>query len=100
MPLRLPDKLPAIELLKHENIFVMDESRAHKQEIRPLKNLCAQFDAPQDYDRDRSRSSSVEYSSSVRGLFYEVEKSHAKEYSNRAHDDVLQGFSGTFQTEV
>lgn len=37
MPLRLPDKLPAIELLKHENIFVMDESRAHKQEIRPLK---------------------------------------------------------------
>ena len=37
MPLRLPDKLPAIELLKHENIFVMDESRAHSQEIRPLR---------------------------------------------------------------
>lgn len=37
MPLRLPDKLPAIELLKRENIFVMDESRAHKQEIRPLR---------------------------------------------------------------
>ncbi len=37
MPLRLPDKLPAIELLKKENIFVMDESRAHSQEVRPLK---------------------------------------------------------------
>ena len=37
MPLRLPDRLPAIELLKKENIFVMDESRAHSQEIRPLK---------------------------------------------------------------
>ena len=37
MPLRLPDKLPAIELLKHENIFVMDDSRAHNQYIRPLK---------------------------------------------------------------
>ena len=37
MPLRLPDKLPAIELLKHENIFVTDDSRAHKQDIRPLK---------------------------------------------------------------
>lgn len=37
MPLRLPDKLPAIEMLKQENIFVMDESRAHSQEIRPLK---------------------------------------------------------------
>ncbi len=37
MPLRLPDKLPAIDLLKHENIFVMDDSRAHMQDIRPLK---------------------------------------------------------------
>ena len=37
MPLRLPDKLPAIELLKHENIFVMDDSRAHNQDIRPLR---------------------------------------------------------------
>ena len=37
MPLRLPDKLPAIELLKDENIFVMDDSRAHMQDIRPLK---------------------------------------------------------------
>lgn len=37
MPLRLPDKLPAIELLKKENIFVMDYSRAHMQDIRPLK---------------------------------------------------------------
>ena len=28
MPLNLPDKLPAIELLKEENIFVIDNSRA------------------------------------------------------------------------
>ena len=37
MPLRLPDKLPAIDLLKKENIFVMDETRAHSQQIRPLR---------------------------------------------------------------
>ena len=37
MPLRLPDRLPAIELLKQENIFVMDDSRAHMQDIRPLR---------------------------------------------------------------
>lgn len=37
MPLRLPDKLPAIELLKKENIFVMDNTRATTQDIRPLK---------------------------------------------------------------
>ena len=37
MQLRLPDKLPAIELLKKENIFVMDNSRATTQDIRPLR---------------------------------------------------------------
>ena len=37
MPLRLPDKLPAIDILKKENIFVMDETRAHSQQIRPLR---------------------------------------------------------------
>ena len=37
MPLRLPDRLPAIDILKKENIFVMDDSRATTQDIRPLK---------------------------------------------------------------
>ncbi len=37
MPLRLPDGLPAIERLKKENIFVMNDTRAHSQDIRPLK---------------------------------------------------------------
>ena len=35
MPLRIPDRLPAIDLLKQDNIFVMDDSRAHNQDIRP-----------------------------------------------------------------
>ena len=37
MPLRLPDRLPAIDILKNENIFVMANSRAHAQDIRPLR---------------------------------------------------------------
>jgi homoserine O-succinyltransferase len=37
MPLNIPDKLPAIEFLQKENIFVMDNSRASSQDIRPLK---------------------------------------------------------------
>lgn len=37
MPLNLPDRLPAIELLKKENIFVFDHSRASRQDIRPLR---------------------------------------------------------------
>ena len=37
MPLKIPEKLPAIEQLKKENIFVMAEERANAQDIRPLK---------------------------------------------------------------
>lgn len=37
MPLRLPDRLPAIEFLKNENIFVLSDERANAQDIRPLR---------------------------------------------------------------
>lgn len=37
MPLKLPDQLPAIAQLEEENIFVMDDTRASGQDIRPLK---------------------------------------------------------------
>lgn len=37
MPLKIPDQLPAIKILEEENIFVMNETRASSQDIRPLK---------------------------------------------------------------
>jgi homoserine O-succinyltransferase len=39
MPIKIPDNLPAKEVLIKENIFVMDESRAFRQDIRPLRIL-------------------------------------------------------------
>ena len=37
MPIRVPDKLPATKQLRNENVFVMSETRAMHQDIRPLK---------------------------------------------------------------
>ncbi|MBQ8559097.1 MAG: homoserine O-succinyltransferase [Tyzzerella sp.] len=37
MPIRVQNDLPVKEILERENIFVMDESRAMSQDIRPLK---------------------------------------------------------------
>ena len=37
MPINIPDKLPAAEVLRRENIFVMTETQAIHQDIRPLK---------------------------------------------------------------
>ncbi len=39
MPIKIPNKLPATEILNNENIFVITETRALKQDIRPLKIL-------------------------------------------------------------
>lgn len=39
MPVNLPNNLPAIEILKKENIFVMSQLRANEQDIRPLRVL-------------------------------------------------------------
>ncbi|CAM4354669.1 homoserine O-acetyltransferase MetA [Paenibacillus tarimensis] len=37
MPIKIPDSLPAKEILMNENIFVMDETIAYHQDIRPLR---------------------------------------------------------------
>ena len=39
MPIRIPGDLPAVRVLTDENIFVMDNERAARQDIRPLRIL-------------------------------------------------------------
>lgn len=39
MPIKIPDTLPARSVLESENVFVMDQTRASHQDIRPLRIL-------------------------------------------------------------
>ncbi|MCL2402492.1 MAG: homoserine O-succinyltransferase [Oscillospiraceae bacterium] len=39
MPIKIPDSLPSKDILERENIFVMTEFRAMRQDIRPLRLL-------------------------------------------------------------
>ena len=39
MPIKIPNRLPATRALRQENIFVMTETRALTQDIRPLQIL-------------------------------------------------------------
>lgn len=39
MPIKIPNDLPAVQILAEENIFVMTENRAMTQDIRPLRIL-------------------------------------------------------------
>ena len=37
MPIKIPNELPAAKILEGENVFVMTQTRAFHQNIRPLK---------------------------------------------------------------
>ena len=37
MPIKIPNELPAKQILTDENIFIMGEDRAKSQDIRPLR---------------------------------------------------------------
>ena len=92
MPLNLPDKLPAIELLKEENIFVIDNSRATRQDIRPLRIVILNLmplKITTETDLVRLLSNTplqVEIS------FMKIKEPHLKEYSDRAYESFLYGF--------
>ena len=39
MPIKLDKELPILEILRSENVFIMDDSRADHQDIRPMEVL-------------------------------------------------------------
>ena len=92
MPLNLPDKLPAIELLKEENIFVIDNSRATQQDIRPLRIVIHELDAAKDYNGNGLGASAFQYSASGGNLVHEDKKPYFQEHSDRTHENILYGF--------
>ncbi len=54
MPIKVQSNLPAIKVLESENIFVMPNEVALRQDIRPLKNSYSESDA----DKNRNRNPS------------------------------------------
>ena len=92
MPLNLPDKLPAIELLKEENIFVIDNSRATQQDIRPLRIVILNLmplKITTETDLVRLLSNTplqVEIS------FMKIKMPYFQEHSDRTHENILYGF--------
>ena len=45
MPIKIQGELPVKEILEKENIFVMDETRAVHQDIRPISDFNSESDA-------------------------------------------------------
>ena len=86
MPLNLPDRLPAIELLKKENIFVIASLFAGHPSVA---HCHIEPHAVENYDRDRPRPAVVQHAFAGRGLFHESEGAHVEEYAGGAHESFL-----------
>ena len=63
MPIKIPESLPAAQTLLNENIFVMDEHRAARRDIRPLQVALLNL-MPTDSDRDTVREAARQHTSS------------------------------------
>ena len=85
MPLNLPDKLPAIELLKEENILLPRHATGHPS----VAHRYPELDAFEDYHGDRSCAFALQYTASSGNLVHENQESYIKEYACRTHADIL-----------
>ena len=59
MPIQIPNDLPAAEVLQQENIFVMKQTRAETQEIRPLEIVLLNL-MPTKIDTIMHRTNSID----------------------------------------
>lgn len=92
MPIKIPNDLPAVKTLADENIFVMTETRAITQDIRPLKLLVLNL-MPTKIETETQFSRLLGNTP----LQIEMELIHTKTYrSKNVADEHLFSFYKTF----
>ena len=92
MPIKIPNELPAVRTLTDENIFVMTETRAITQDIRPLRILLLNL-MPTKIDTETQLSRLLGNSP----LQVELELIHTKTHkSKNTAEEHLLAFYKTF----
>ena len=92
MPIKIPNDLPAVKTLESENIFVMTETRAITQDIRPLKILILNL-MPKKIETETQFSRLLGNSP----LQVELELIHTKSHkATHVSEDHLLSFYKTF----
>ena len=92
MPIKVPNNLPAIKILEKENIFVMSETRATTQDIRPLKILLLNL-MPKKIETETQFSRLLSNTSLQIELELMMPKTHK---SKNVSEEHLQKFYTTF----
>lgn len=84
MPIRIPNQLPAFETLTSENIFVMTQTRAVTQDIRPLEILLLNL-MPTKIDTETQLSRLLGNTPLQIELNLITTKSHTSKHTPKAH---------------
>ena len=93
MPIKIPNELPAVRTLTEENIFVMTETRAITQDIRPLKLLILNL-MPTKVDTETQLSRLLGNSP----LQVEIELMHTRTHVSRnTAEEHMLAFYQTFE---
>ena len=93
MPIKIPNELPAVKTLTEENIFVMTETRAITQDIRPLKLLILNL-MPTKIDTETQLSRLLGNSP----LQVEIELMHTRTHVSRnTAEEHMLAFYQTFE---
>lgn len=92
MPIKVPNNLPAIKILEKEKIFVMTETRAITQDIRPLKILLLNL-MPKKIETETQFSRLLSNTSLQIELELMMPKTHKSVNTSEEH---LQKFYKTF----
>ena len=96
MPIKVPNELPAVKTLADENIFVMTDTRAITQDIRPLKILILNL-MPNKTTTETQLSRLLGNSP----LQVEIELLHTKSHvSKHTSKEYLLSFYKTFGTLI
>ncbi|MBQ0083978.1 MAG: homoserine O-succinyltransferase [Clostridiales bacterium] len=92
MPIKIPNDLPAVKTLANENIFVMTETRAITQDIRPLKILILNL-MPKKIETETQLSRLLGNSPLQVDLTFMHTKTHISKHVSQEH---LFNFYNTF----
>ena len=106
MPINIPNHLPASETLRKENIFVINETRATTQEIRPLKILLlnlmpTKIDTETQFARVLGNTPlqiKLELISPSNHVFKNISKKHMLSFYKTFDDVKNQNFDGMIIT--
>ena len=83
MPIKIPNALPAAQVLTDENIFIMTETRALTQDIRPLRILLLNL-MPTKIDTETQLSRLLGNTP----LQIELELIHTKSHESKTHPRI------------